>query len=181
VIAIGWVVPLIIVAQPAAPATVRIATTTTSARVAKLDMVLPFSRAILTRAKIDKNYTNVQESVDFFAYRLREADAGLTLIASASAKSEIMDRGRTEDRGEAQTMQESQSFGVVVRTIGFFMLLYSSYVLFWMITRILGVNASQARFTVVGEFLAAVYFFVVGFGVMRSAGWISRWAYKISN
>lgn len=78
-------------------------------------------------------------------------------------------------------MQEYKIFAIIVRTIGFVVLLYSTTGVYWVALKLFGVHTNHPELTIDQTVASAIYYVVIGLAVIRSADTVSRWAYKISN
>jgi hypothetical protein len=69
-------------------------------------------------------------------------------------------------------MQERQVFSLIVRTAGLVVVLYSTFALFFITAKLLGIRTTASQPSILGDVLFFVVFFAIGVVIMRSAKWI---------
>jgi phosphate/sulfate permease len=81
-------------------------------------------------------------------------------------------------------MQERKIFGLIVRTVGLMLLVYSTFALFYIVAKLFGLP-TRSSMTLTGEIVGFAFFFAIGLAILRVSDWIVRIAYgpdkEISN
>lgn len=73
-------------------------------------------------------------------------------------------------------MDERQTFGVIVRSIGVGLSIYSATEVFYIAATLLGIS-TPSRLSLGGQVLAPLIYLGIGIVVMRRADWIVDFAY----
>ncbi len=73
-------------------------------------------------------------------------------------------------------MQARQVFGIIVRTTGFIGIVYSTFAFYHEAAKLVGISQSS-HLGSVGEISAGAFFLLLGVVIIKSAEWITRFAY----
>lgn len=73
-------------------------------------------------------------------------------------------------------MQERQIFGIIVRTIGFIAAAYSTFASFHIVAKLVGISV-PSHLSFAGEIAGGVFYLLLGVAIIKSAEWITRFAY----